>query len=294
MSKSLKYIVLIVVLLIANMWLFFADSWTSDSKTTTYFNAEDMSSVSMIQFVLENEVVKIERSEQGWTLNDEFKADDGFVTTLISVLQRVDVSRVVGSWEQEILGSVEVEFDFNSRYRFDFASNATRTKSYFIDEGVAKEVSVPGYRDNVVDLFDLHPDQWRDRLVFDGSWRTIQKVDVEYSNGTNSFDISFNDKFFLVNGESPQDSTKVIDYLNQFEYFQANEMISKGRFPEFDSLMNTQPLATIELDDIKSDVPTTLAIFLPLDGQRYHLIVKDGIQQMVVDGRRVNSLLRRP
>ncbi|MFK7952083.1 MAG: hypothetical protein AB8B73_04500 [Ekhidna sp.] len=294
MSKSLKYIVLIVVLLIANMWLFFADSWASDSKTTTYFNAEDMSSVSMIQFVLENEVVKIERSEQGWTLNDEFKADDGFVTTLISVLQRVDVSRVVGSWEQEILGSVEVEFDFNSRYRFDFASNATRTKSYFIDEGVAKEVSVPGYRDNVVDLFDLHPDQWRDRLVFDGSWRTIQKVDVEYSNGTNSFDISFNDKFFLVNGESPQDSTKVIDYLNQFEYFQANEMISKGRFPEFDSLMNTQPLATIELDDIKSDVPTTLAIFLPLDGQRYHLIVKDGIQQMVVDGRRVNSLLRRP
>ncbi|MFK7951888.1 MAG: hypothetical protein AB8B73_03510, partial [Ekhidna sp.] len=136
MSKSLKYIVLIVVLLIANMWLFFADSWTSDSKTTTYFNAEDMSSVSMIQFVLENEVVKIERSEQGWTLNDEFKADDGFVTTLISVLQRVEVSRAIGSWEQEILGSVEVEFDFNSRYKFDFASNATRTKSYFIEEGV--------------------------------------------------------------------------------------------------------------------------------------------------------------
>lgn len=294
MSKSLKYIILIAVLLAANLGLFFADSFASAPSQVNYFDAEDMSSASMIQFLVNDDTMKLERSEQGWTLNDTYKADEGFTNTLISVLQRVEVGRTIENWDQEVMGEVEVEFDFNSRYRFQFASNATRTKSYFISEGVAKEVAVPGYRDNVVDLFDLHADQWRDRLVFDGSWRTIQKVQVQYADGNAPFEIKFDDKFFLVNGQTPQDSTAVIDYLNQFEYFQANEMMSKGRFPEFDSLSNTPPLATITLDDIKSEAPTVLTVFPAIEGQRYHLMVKDGEQQMVVDAGRVGVMLGKP
>lgn len=294
MTTSLKYIILIVILLVANLWLFFADSFQSTTDRGNYFNAQDMESVSMIKFEVDGQEVKLQRSAQGWTLNDSYKADQGFVNTLISVLERAEVGRTIENWSQEVMGEVEVEFDFNSRYRFQFASNATQTKSYFITNGIAKEVAVPGYRDNVVDLFDLHPDQWRDRLVFDGSWRTIQKVQVDYSNRSPSFEIKFEDKFFLVNGKQPNDSTAVIDYLNQFEYFQANELMSNGRFSEFDSLSATQPLATITLDDIKSEEPTVLTIFPILGNQRYHMIVKNAQQQMVVDSGRVGGMLRKP
>ncbi len=294
MTTSLKYIILIVILLVANLWLFFADSFQSTTDRANYFNAQDMESVSMIKFEVDGQEVKLRRSAQGWTLNDSYKADQGFVNTLISVLERAEVGRTIENWSQEVMGEVEVEFDFNSRYRFQFASNATQTKSYFITNGIAKEVAVPGYRDNVVDLFDLHPDQWRDRLVFDGSWRTIQKVQVDYSNGSPSFEIKFEDKFFLVNGKQPNDSTEVINYLNQFEYFQANEMMSNGRFPEFDSLSATQPIAIITLDDIKSEEQTVLTIFPQLNGQRYHLMVKNGEQKMVVDAGRVGVMLRKP
>lgn len=294
MTKSLKYVILITILLVANLWLFFADSFQSTTDRANYFDALDMESVSMIQFVVKSDTVKLERSGQGWTLNDSYKADEGFTNTLISVLNRVEVGRTIGNWDQPILGEAEIEFDFNSRYRFQFASNLNGIKSYFIENGEAKEVAVPGYRDNVVDLFKLHPDQWRDRLVFDGSWRTIQKVTVEYANGNDPFEIKFDDTFFLLNGQSPQDSTAVIDYLNQYEYFQANEMVSQGRFPEFDSLMNTQPIAIITLDDIKSEEPAVLTVFPRLGEQRYHMMLKDGKQQLVVDANRVGGMLRRP
>jgi hypothetical protein len=294
MSKSLKYIILIAILLVANFWLFFTDSFQSTSDRANYFDAQDMESVSMIQFVVKSDTVKLERSEQGWILNDTYKADEGFTNTLISVLNRVEVGRTIGNWDQPILGEAEIEIDFNGRYRFQFATNLNGTKSYFIKNGEAKGVAVPGYRDNVVDLFKLHVDQWRDRLVFDGSWRTIQKVTVAYADGSAPFEIKFDDKFFLLNGQTPQDSTAVIDYLNQFEYFQANELISDGRFPEFDSLMSTHPIAVITLDDIKSEEPTVLTIFPRLGNQRYHLMVKDGGQQMVVDANRVGGLLSRP
>lgn len=291
MGKSSKYIILIVALLIANLWLFFSDSFRDDSSNSTYFDSEDISSVSKIQFDTDGEVVKLERVEEGWALNDSFKADEGFVNTLISVLQRVEVGRTIENWDREVIGEVEVEFDFNSRYRFQFAANPTQTKSYFINDGIAKEVSVPGYRDNVIDFFNLHPDQWRDRLIVDGTWRSIQRVAIQYLNGEETVEIKFDDKFFLVNGNQPSDSTAVINYLNQFEYFQANEMISKGRIPEFDSLSGTTPMAKVTLDDFKLNEPIVLSIFPQIRNQPYHLVVMDDEEQMVVDSRRVKQIL---
>ncbi|MEP0986925.1 hypothetical protein [Ekhidna sp.] len=293
MSKSLKYIILITLLLITNLWLFFSDSMSRQDSSSKYFDSEDLSAVSRIQFDVDNEIIKLELTGKGWILNESFKADEGFVNTLLSVLQRVEVGRTFENLDQDVIGAVEVEFDFNSRYRFQFASNPTQTKSYFISNGKTMEVAVPGYRDNVIDFFTLHPDQWRERLIFDGTWRTIQRVLIE-SVADESIEIKFDEKFFLVNGNQPNDSTSVINYLNQFEYFQANEMISEGRFPEFDSLSQTIPMAKITLDDIKSDEPTVLSVFPRIGNQQYHLMVKDGEERMVVDARRVSQILTGP
>ncbi|WP_421762822.1 hypothetical protein [Ekhidna sp.] len=264
-----------------------------EDSSSKYFDIEDLSAVSKIQFDVDNKIIKLELTGEGWILNESFKADEGFVNTLLSVLQRVEVGRTFENLDQDVIGAVEVEFDFNSRYRFQFASNPTQTKSYFISDGKTMEVAVPGYRDNVIDFFTLHPDQWRERLVFEGTWRTIQRVLIE-SAASESIEIKFDEKFFLVNGNQPYDSTSVINFLNQFEYFQANEMISEGRFPEFDSLSQTIPMAKITLDDIKSDEPTVLSVFPRIDNQQYHLMVKDGEERMVVDARRVSQILTGP
>lgn len=293
MSKSVKYIIAVLVLLGLNLALFFSDTSSQSPQAEKYFLSEDLEGVSRFLFMTDGDTTKIERSEQGWTLNDQYKADEGFVNTLISILERVEAGRTIENWDQEIMGSVEVEFDFNSRYRFQFSSNATKTKSYFITDGKASEVAVPGYRDNVVDIFTLHPDQWRDRMIFDGSWRTIQNIKVENTQG-DDFEISFKDKFFLVDGNTPGDSSSVINYLNQFQQFQANEMISSGRFPDLDSIGGVEPTATVTIDDIKSEDQMVLEIYPGKDGQAYHLVKDNTGQQMVIDARRVREILIKP
>ena len=293
MSKSTKYLIAVGLLLVANLWLFMDGGRDSTPKAEKYFLSEDLDGVSRFLFVQDGDTTKIERSEQGWTLNDQYKADEGFVNTLISVLHRVEVGRTIENWDREILGSIEVEFDFNSRYRFQFATNPNRTKTYFISDDIAKEVAVPGYRDNVADIFTLHPDQWRERLVVDGSWRSIQRVEVSNKTGED-FNIVFDDSFFLVNRETPTDSSSVVNYLNQFQQFQANEMISKGRFPEFDSLASTEPMAILLIDDIKYEDPKTLKIYPGLKNQPYHLAVDGDGNRMVIDAGRVRQILSNP
>ena len=187
-----------------------------------------------------------------------------------------------------------IEIIDQEQIRLQLATNATGTKTYFVNEGVASEVAVPGYRDNVIDLFTLHPDQWRDRVVFDGNWRTIQQVHVSFAGSEPSFNVRFDDKFFLINGESPSDSTAVINYLNQFEYFQANEMISSGRFTNFDSLSQTEPFATVTIDDIKGEKPVGFDVFPALNGQGFHLLMKNQSELMVLDAGRVARMLQKP
>ena len=197
MSKSTKYLIAIALLLVAQpLVVFFSGESSATPKAEKYFFGGGFGRYkSFFLFVLDQDTVKLEQTGEGWMLNNQYPADEGFVNTLISVLERGrGRKKPLMNGTEMFLGSAEVEFDFNSRYRFQFATNPTKTKTYFISEGDAKEVAVPGYRDNVADIFALHPDQWRDRLIIDGSWRTIQKLNVEKKN--DDFEIKFDDTFF--------------------------------------------------------------------------------------------------
>ena len=290
MSKTTIYIVLIIALLGANLFLILNDGSQSSSLDKSYLEAYASQEITEIRFTNnQQQEVALVKSEGAWRLNEKYSADENFINTLLSILPRIEVVRDVGEWEGELLGEIELYFGENGGLQFQFASNLTKTKSYFINDGAAQEVVVPGYRDNVVDVFTLHPDQWRNRMVFDGSWRSIQKLTIENSN-LEPVEIKFDDQFFMINGNAPQDSSAVVDYLNQFQYFEANEMISKGRFPRFDSLLSTDPMAVLMIEDIKSEDEISFQIYPSLRGQAYHLVTK-GEKMMVIDARRVQRLL---
>jgi len=292
MQKTIYYIIAILILLGINLYLLFSSPFSETGDTDeTYFEEEFLVGINEISFSYRGQQIRMELQNQSWMLNDSVKADEGFVNTLLSVLERVRSTRKIDNWEGEALGSLQLSSG-ERKVNLEYNTNPTSTKSYFKNEGEVSEVTVPGYRDNVIDIFTLHPDQWKDRLVFDGSWRTIQRVMVDY-RGELNLDIKFDDNFFRVNGESPQDSTAVVDYLNQYQYFQANEMISKGRFPEMDSLSNTEPIALITIDDIKLEQPVKLSIFPSLGNQSYHLVTSDK-KMMVFDTRRIKDLLATP
>lgn len=297
MNKQTQYILAVLLLLGANLGLFFSTSRTHSSDGRHhYFDQGGIDELNKILLRHQKDTIRMDKKDAGWILNNQYEMDESFFKTLVYVLKKVEINRKVIKFDGEILGSVEVEFGSNSIHRFDFASNPTGTKSYFIEDGETFDVSVPGYKDNVADIFTLHQDQWRNRLIIDGSWRSIQKVILDYTDEKEEdLEITFTDKFFLVNDHITSDSSALVDYLNQFQYFQANEMISKGRFSYLDSLLQTVPaIALMSIDNIKNKAPKVLKFYPKIEGKEYHLVTDEQNEMMVIDTQRVSELLKNP
>lgn len=288
-KRSNYYIGVIVLLLVANLFLFISPKNSrADSNGRTYLEGYDLSQLKEMAFTNGAERVSFSKVGDRWKLNDSLEVDQGFFNTLLSILDRVQTTRRVSKWDGEIIGEIELKIA-TKKLKLSYGTDPNQTKSYFVNQGQVSEVSVPGYQDKVIDIFRLHRDQWRDRLVFDGSWRTIQNLTVDLYGGQD-LEISFDDKFFTLNGKQPQDSSAIVEYLNQYQYFQANEVISKGRFPQLDSLTSTRPLATITLDDINYKNQLSIKIYPRLKNQNYHLVLS-GDKMMVLDQVRVKNLL---
>lgn len=292
-KKTIKYLVLVGLLLVANLWLFFTEKGTKNrSFDDSLFTLQDTSLVSQIIMDNESGQVKLSKENDGsWLLNSKLKPDDYFRMVLLSAMNKVKVFRKIGKWDKES-GKVRINYD-GGELAFGYATNSTRTKSYFIKNGEAYEVGVPGYRDQIVTLFQLKEDQWRNRLLFNGSWRTIQKFNIKYPK-SEELSIQFKNDFFTVNGKTNLDSTKLVNYLNQFDYFQANEVLSKGRMPRLDSLSQTSDyLAELKISDIQLKEPKHFYIYPSLKGTRYHLVKNEKGEMAVLDSRRVQSILKK-
>ena len=291
MSKRIKYIVVIALLLGLNLTLFYSGGIAkSSSFDDAFFLVKDTTQIYTLTIENKNEKIELKRSETGWLLNGKYKVDQNFLKVLFSILNKVKVKRQLGELASEDAGSLRIEFD-DKRFRsFHFTSDPIGTKSFFIEDGIGYQVEVPGYRDNVVNIFELNEDQWRNRMVFDGSWRTIQNLTLQW--GSEELTIRFNNQFFDVEGISLIDSSGVVDYLNQFQLFQANEMISEGRFSELDKVKSGNPLAVLRIDDIKNSLETVFEIYPNLDGQAYHLVIKNDKDMMVIDQRRIQNILK--
>jgi len=292
MSKTnIQYLIAIAILLGINLFLFLDDRTVSASSfDDSIFSIADTSAIQSIQIKNSSGVIDIRRSTKGWIVNDKYRVDNGFKNILFSIMQRVKVKRKVGSLNTSGSGEVTFRLDHGS-FDFRFLSDPLGTKSFFVLGDAGYQVEVPGYRDNVINIFDLSSDQWRDRLVFDGSWRTIQVL--ELSSPESRLRISFRDQFFEIEGVPAIDSSMVVDYLNQFQHFQANEIISKGRFPQLDSLKRTLPMATLTIEDIKRNEPYRFHIYPKLSGQNYHLVLDGQEEMMVFDANRVSRILKR-
>ena len=251
MSKKIKYLIGIVILLGLNLVLFYSDgSAKSSSFDDELFMIKDTTQINAIVIENEDEKIEILRNDAGWKLNNQYPVDQNFLKILFSILNKVRVKRELGKMNVENSGDLTLGFADGSSRSFNFSSDPIGTKSFFIEDGIGYQVEVPGYRDNVINIFELNEDQWRSRLVFDGSWRTIQKLSLKH--GGEELTIRFNSQFFDVDGQSLIDSSAVVDYLNQFQFFQAIQMISEGldgvtsAFVDYD-----KKAGTMEFDDEK-------------------------------------------
>ena len=284
-----------LLLIILNLWLFnLKPALVSVSFDPDLFIIRDTTQIEKFQFhskILDHYFSR----QEGWKLNNKFPSDPNLRKMLFTVSNRVKVSRALtGNEKEELLKrneemgtSVTLTVDGNER-SYSVVGNANKTKTYFIENQEVYQVDIPGYQDFLASIYELKRDQWRDRLVFNGNWRTIQKMEVIYPEKSDkNLLIRFKETFYEVDDLTQIDSSAVVAYLNQFEYMQANERISFGFSPAYDSLAQTPPEVIISLLDIKYKLPREIRIFPQLPGQNIRLIMDQDDELMIFESKRI-------
>ena len=288
-THNRNLLVIFLGLLLVNVVFFFLGSQRSGvSFDENKFMVTDTTGISGIQI---GEGVVLSKTTGTWRVNDQYPVDPSVRQLLFSILTRVKVKKPVEIAPEE---GIEVSVGGASPLSFRVWGNPTKTKTYFALTGSEEvfEVHIPGYNEYLGGLFELRPAQWRDRLVIDASWRTIQKLTLDYQRSDDSdFTINFDKDFFVVQDIAPIDSNAVVNYLNLFEYFQTNEWLSTGRFEKYDSLSKMPPLATLTIEAIDQEAPVVLDIFPKLSGDRFYLLMTYEGSMLVVDDRRMREIL---
>ena len=284
-----------LLLIILNLWLFnLKPALVSLNFDPDLFMIRDTTQIEKFQFhskILDHYFSR----QEGWKINNKFPSDPNLRKMLFTVSKRVKVSRALTGNEKEQLlkrneemgTSVILTVDGDER-SYSVVGNANKTKTYFIENQEVYQVDIPGYQDFLASIYELKRDQWRDRLVFNGNWRTIQKMEVIYPEKSDkNLLIRFKETFYEVDDLTQIDSSAVVAYLNQFEYMQANERISFGFSPAYDSLAQTPPEVIISLSDIKYKLPIEIRIFPELPGQNIRLIMDQDDELMVFESKRI-------
>ncbi|WP_421876972.1 hypothetical protein [Marinoscillum sp.] len=286
-GKTKRLLIFFIALLVANLlFFFFGGKSVGVSFNEEKFMIRDTASVAAVRI---NDLM-LERSG-GWMINAEYSVDQSLRALLFSILNRVRVQKPV---DLPLESGIQVQIIGENPMEFTVWGNPTKTRTYFSmkDEEQVYQVQIPGYNEYLGAIFELKKDQWRDRLVLNESWRTIQKLELDYQDDLKEdLVIAFNKDFFNVEGIQQLDSNKVINYLNQFQYFQANEWVSRGRFQKYDSLSTMPALATLTIESINSDLPYLLEIYPQLPGDRIYLVMTYDESLFVVDESRMSEIL---
>lgn len=291
MTESNKRLLIIFLVLVGINVVFY---FISQFKTTVSFdeNRFTLTDTLSVQQIDIGDDVHLVKGDNGWEINEQYPMDRSLRRLLMSILSRVKVKKPVAIDVQE---GETVEIHGDNPLSFTFWGNPTKTKTYFslVGDKEVYEVHIPGYNEYLGSIFELTPDQWRDRLLLDASWRTIQNLSLDYQNEVDDFSISFDKDFFVIPGVNRLDSNAVVDYLNQFQYFQCNEWISKGRFKRYDSLASMPPLAMLSIQTLSGKEPFLMEVFPKLPGERFHLVTTYDESMMVIDENRIHGILRK-
>ncbi|SMD32344.1 hypothetical protein SAMN04488029_0689 [Reichenbachiella faecimaris] len=300
---SFVFVGLLMVSLLL-MWVGKKDRAIS-SVDKNLFAIADTTQITGIVIQYGGKAIAIQRGDNEWSINNQHKADPQLIYLSQRILSAVETQRPVSksnleTIKKELLESgrqVTVELSGGESKHFYAGGNTAKTTAYFGNQDLTKifTVAIPGYQSYLSGIFELTLNQWRDRVLFASSWRTVQHLTVDYADPVlNDLNIYFDNQFLAVNGVSDLDTTVLMTYLQPLEFFQLNDYLNPGAFPRYDSLLNVEPIAQISLEDINVTNNRQLKVYPKIDGQRFYLLTNAANEMMVVDEGRMQRLMAQP
>ncbi|MEM8893980.1 MAG: DUF4340 domain-containing protein, partial [Bacteroidota bacterium] len=248
--------------------------------------------------------VTLSLGEAGATVNDKYPLDQSLQQVLLSMVAQWQVKRPVSKTNNQ-----EIKEDLISNGTHVTLLSGDETLTEFYAGGIASQkityfyqhederafiIEIPGYTNYITAIFNLTELQWKDRKLFESPWQSIQQLSIERMNGGgDNLTFSYQNSFPQIEqmDMAKVDTARMMNYLEQFAYFETNEHVDVTRFAQFDSLAQTSPIGKIVLTDLDPSLSNELTIWPRLPQDRVHLTRDARGNWSVVEQRRVQALL---
>lgn len=268
MSNRIKYLSFLIVLF--SLILFFVLQRSQQSgkgaRDAVSFAITDTAVIDRI--VVGDQV--LEKAAGGaWTLNEQVRADEEMVRSLLSLMNQLEVKRPVPESQKEnvmevfAVNGIEVRAYDGENLQRSFLLAGDEEESYAMQIADSKPyaVYIPGYFIKIRPIFDIDAESWRDRTLLRLNWRSLKEFRIDYNREDESKDlrIYFDNDFYSVEGVEQLDSAKLYYYITDVAQFRAERFLNAPRLK--DSLAQTQPFCTVEVNDINYDQPKSLHIY---------------------------------
>jgi len=282
MTTKIKLLLALNILLLAAV-LF---SLQSNDKNTTLsvsqqeFTLEDTSGISKIELG-SNTLIK--KGIDEWEVNENYKVQPSRMQSLLAVLGRIQIKRPVPEASVDSVKILLAKSDFKVTIynedgivkSFEIAGSGENTYARLGPNKVPYIVYIPGYFVNIYELFNISEQAWRDKRVIYTTWRTLQKLEINYTgDAKNSLAISFDSSFYKVDGVARLDSAKLYTYIQQYQEFEVDAFVRNDSNLK-NSLSETSPFCVMVLNDLYESRNNSLLIY-PNDSTVYGVVEKSG------------------
>lgn len=264
MSKQFRIFLFIFLgLLAAAVILHISSGNSTFSKRTTGFAVDDINQISAIIITKEDREIKLEKTRQGWYINDKYPADSRQMFNFLRALHNLRIKSPVALSEQErILNllrnegtEVRIKKRWKSRILRVFHAEDGPTYMVLGNSRSPFLVEVPGLIGEAGELFSTEEGYWRENVVFSYLPGQISSVKVEYPSGMGL-------GFRIIAGENnrysvyPDNSTDplqfrtdslVFSYLTYFSYVPFTKLLTASEPELLESLKREIPFANISL-----------------------------------------------
>ncbi len=264
------------------------------------FATRDTASITKVFMAdkIDNSVL-LERTNEGWTVDGEYLAEDKMIKSLLKAVSNLSVKFPVAEAAQNkvikllAVRSTKVEVYqmaykinlFNSIKLFPeerltkvfYVGNPTQdnigTYMYMENGEIPYVVYLPGFRGYVSARFSAKHKEWRKKNIFSSSIKDIKSVTLDFQHSEKSFKVNKLDtrKVELIHLKSNSmvpafDTLKVVEFLASFRDLNYESLITGTQPMLEDSIRNAQPeiMITLEhLDGYKQQIKTYKIISNP-------------------------------
>ncbi|RLD77412.1 MAG: hypothetical protein DRJ10_11970, partial [Bacteroidetes bacterium] len=221
-----------IVIILAATALYFANEKNS-VITSQDFIIKDTSLVDKIVLEKENQLVKLEKVEGKWVVNDAFQANKSLVRRFLRVFSNLNlVAPVSNNYQDSILEIIEKTGMKISVYSDNYLLkgyllgdlNTTKSGNYlYVSDERIGIVNTSGLVNDLKDIVSVDNLFWRNRMIFNkNSGQIVRITHLNIKNNEKSYTIYLkNDELSLLNNTNEQiknfNKIAIDRYLSYFQ-----------------------------------------------------------------------------